>query len=92
MIDGSARATYLERMYADARPLFYVTAVVVAGLALFVAYVLVKMREPWTRALSLAASAPDTKSIAAGEGTEIAAVDSVLEKKSEAQLDKPKKD
>jgi len=34
-------------MYADPRPLFLVVGVVMFGLAVWVSYVLVAMREPW---------------------------------------------
>ncbi|MEO8875098.1 MAG: hypothetical protein ABI461_05880 [Polyangiaceae bacterium] len=91
-------------MYADARPLFYVTAAVIVGLVLFVAYVLLKMREPWARSLPLAASlepltGAEPHMLAATDGTEIAAVERSADAPSEkarddaeAQLDKPKND
>ncbi|HEX7664735.1 MAG TPA: hypothetical protein VF407_09495 [Polyangiaceae bacterium] len=45
-------------MYADPRPLFIVVGVVMFGLAAWVSYVLVAMREPWPVSKKLPPSDP----------------------------------
>jgi hypothetical protein len=87
-------------MYADPRPLFIVTAIVIVGLAAWVAFVLMKMREPWPRTTSLAAP----REMEIGDAPTIDKSDPVEElakeefakptepKKEEAQLDSPKND
>ncbi len=75
-------------MYGDARPLFVVTEIVITGLIIWVGYVLLKLREPWVRATSLAPSPAQAVQKIADE--KIAAEP---EKAAEAdQADKPKND
>ncbi len=87
-------------MYADPRPLFFVTAIVIAGLACWVAYVLLKMREPWPRMTSLAVPREaELGSLAAPPAEEIDPMEALAKEfakagdaKKEGQLDNPKKD
>jgi chorismate-pyruvate lyase len=76
-------------MYGDARPLFVVTEIVIAGLIIWVGYVLLKLREPWVRATSLAPSAAQPGQKLADE--KIAAEPEKADD-SDAQADKPKND
>ena len=85
-------------MYADPRPLFIVTAIVIAGLIAWVAYVLMKMREPWPRTTALAVpremAPPVTETPVVDEMEALAKEEFAKagDPKKEAQLDNPKKD
>ena len=87
-------------MYGDPRPLFLVVAIVIAGLVLWVGYVLLRMREPWRRNTALAvdpaaaaiqAASPEkpTDEKLAEEKAESASDEKVAD---ERQLVKPKND
>jgi hypothetical protein len=83
-------------MYGDPRPLFIVTEIVITGLIIFVGYVLLRVKEPWTRSTSLAVSTASPELVAAAPladekiADEKIADDAKVE--AEAQLDKPKND
>ncbi len=86
-------------MYADPRPLFVVTAIVIAGLGCWVAYVLMKMREAWPRTTSLAVPRePEEQLVKAA--VVVDPLDALAKEEfakagdpaKEAQLDNPKKD
>jgi hypothetical protein len=88
-------------MYADPRPLFFVTAIVIVGLACWVAYVLTKMREPWPRSTSLAVPREaEVANLAAPPAPEVDPLEALAKEefakagdpKKEGQLDSPKKD
>ena len=86
-------------MYADPRPLFVVTAIVIAGLAVWVAYVLMKMREPWPRTTSLAVPREAEQQLPP-PAVAVDPLDALAKEEfakagdptKEAQLDNPKKD
>lgn len=85
-------------MYGDPRPLFIVTVAVILGLIAFVAYVLVKMKEPWVRSTSLAVNldAPGLQPASVEAAADVAPADEKIAEKvdaePDAQLDKPKND
>ena len=78
-------------MYGDPRPLFIVTEIVITGLIIFVGYVLLRVKEPWTRSTSLAVSSSSAapELVAAPTDEKIADEDKV---EADAQADKPKND
>jgi hypothetical protein len=80
-------------MYGDPRPLFIVTVAVILGLIGFVAYVLVKMKEPWVRSTSLAVNdaAPGLQAAPLEAAADVKIAAEVVAE-VEPQLDKPKND
>jgi hypothetical protein len=85
-------------MYGDPRPLFLVTVSVITGLVLWVAYVLLRMHEPWRRntALAVDSATPEIQAASleksAEEKSESASDEKVADEPASAQLDKPKND
>ncbi|MEO7111287.1 MAG: hypothetical protein ABI183_12685 [Polyangiaceae bacterium] len=90
-------------MYGDPRPLFLVTVTVIAGLVLWVAFVLLRMREPWRRntALAVDPAAPAVQAATLDPAERLAdekpadeKAESVGDEKvaDEPQVDKPKND
>jgi hypothetical protein len=92
-------------MYGDPRPLFLVTEIVITGLVLWVAFVLLRMREPWRRNTALAidsAASPEVQAASLEKPADEKVADEKPadeegesvndEKVADAQVDKPKND
>jgi hypothetical protein len=81
-------------MYGDPRPLFIVTVAVILGLIGFVAYVLLKVKEPWVRStpLAIGPGLAGVKSASLEPAADEAPADEKKEALAEPQEDKPKND